>query len=92
MALQAHQYRPVVLLNMVPDNLADTVECDALAQRVAMVYDQPFLVAPPDVDFDAAAAALEDVGVARRGRPADELPREQVCVVRGSAGVRISAR
>ena len=92
MALQAHQYRPVVFLDMVTDDLADTVECDALAQRVAMVHDQPLLVTPPDVDFDAAAAALEDVGVARRGGPADELSREQVCVVRGSAGARISAR
>ena len=92
MALQAHQYGPVTLFDMIADNFADTVECDALAQRIAMVHDQPLLAAPPDVDFDAAAAALEDVSVARRGGPPDELPREEVGVVRGSAGVVISTK
>lgn len=62
MALQAHEHRPSTVVHRRADRSARVAEGDVLRQRVPVCDFWP-IVGGPDVDFDAAGAGAEDVGV-----------------------------
>jgi hypothetical protein len=68
-------------VDCIADGYAYTVEAYGFAECVAVGYHEPF-GAGPYVDLDTAAVAGEDVCVGCGGGTAEELTREEVCVVR----------